>query len=261
MTSRAFARSPSCSSSSPMRASRSCGGFVGVDVFFVLSGFLITGLLLARAPSKGRVSLVRFYVRRARRILPAAALTLVATMVAAHHLLNFVRARERGPRQRLGRVLRRELALRRVGRRLLRRRASRPRRSSTSGRSRSRSSSISSGRRCSCSRSSGSFGAAGRARLLLVIGVVGAASLAWSIHSTPGRRRPPRTSRPRAGLGARARRGARGRSASACARADATAGRMGWAGLAGIGCAAALFSSATPFPGYAALLPRSARPA
>jgi peptidoglycan/LPS O-acetylase OafA/YrhL len=70
------------------------GGYVGVDVFFVLSGFLITGVLLAEALERGRVSLVDFYARRARRILPAAALTLVATTVAAQHLLNFVRARQ-----------------------------------------------------------------------------------------------------------------------------------------------------------------------
>lgn len=70
------------------------GGFVGVDVFFVLSGFLITGLLLAEARKKGSVSLLDFYARRARRILPAAALTLLVTNVAAYFLLNFVRARE-----------------------------------------------------------------------------------------------------------------------------------------------------------------------
>src|SRR6476659_6088077 len=69
------------------------GGFVGVDVFFVLSGFLITGLLLAEARKHGSVSLVDFYIRRARRILPAAALALVATDAAALFLLNFVRAR------------------------------------------------------------------------------------------------------------------------------------------------------------------------
>jgi peptidoglycan/LPS O-acetylase OafA/YrhL len=65
------------------------GGYVGVDVFFVLSGYLITGVLL-----RGRLSLADFYVRRARRILPAAALTLVVTDLVAQHLLNFVRARE-----------------------------------------------------------------------------------------------------------------------------------------------------------------------
>ena len=70
------------------------GGFVGVDVFFVLSGFLITGLLLAEVRKHGSVSLADFYLRRARRILPAAALTLLVTNVAAFYLLNFVRARE-----------------------------------------------------------------------------------------------------------------------------------------------------------------------
>ena len=69
------------------------GGFIGVDVFFVLSGFLITGLLLSGALARGSVSLADFYARRGRRILPAAALTLVATDIAAYQLLNFVRAK------------------------------------------------------------------------------------------------------------------------------------------------------------------------
>ncbi|WP_256789182.1 acyltransferase [Frankia sp. AvcI1] len=47
------------------------GGFLGVDVFLVLSGFLITGLLLAERDRTGSVSLARFYVRRAFRLLPA----------------------------------------------------------------------------------------------------------------------------------------------------------------------------------------------
>jgi len=47
------------------------GGFLGVDLFFVLSGYLITGLLLTEHTDKHRISLRRFYIRRARRLLPA----------------------------------------------------------------------------------------------------------------------------------------------------------------------------------------------
>ncbi|MGK3953417.1 acyltransferase family protein [Microbacterium sp. I2] len=57
------------------------GGFVGVDVFFVISGFLITSLLLREVERTGSVSMARFYARRARRLLPAAALVLVVTAV------------------------------------------------------------------------------------------------------------------------------------------------------------------------------------
>jgi peptidoglycan/LPS O-acetylase OafA/YrhL len=70
------------------------GGFIGVDVFFVLSGFLITGLLLADAGKDGHAGLREFYARRAKRILPAAALTLIVTDLAADHLLNIVRAKQ-----------------------------------------------------------------------------------------------------------------------------------------------------------------------
>ena len=63
------------------------GGFVGVDIFFVISGFLITGLLLEEYQRTGHISLAGFYARRARRILPAAAVVLVATSVAAWWLL------------------------------------------------------------------------------------------------------------------------------------------------------------------------------
>ncbi|WP_412734853.1 acyltransferase family protein [Krasilnikovia sp. MM14-A1259] len=63
------------------------GGYVGVDVFFVVSGFLITGLLLARVTAHGTFSLADFYARRARRILPAAGVTLAATATAAWLLL------------------------------------------------------------------------------------------------------------------------------------------------------------------------------
>ena len=46
------------------------GGFTGVDVFFVISGFLICGIIL-RESAEGRFSMIRFYERRVRRILPA----------------------------------------------------------------------------------------------------------------------------------------------------------------------------------------------
>ena len=55
------------------------GGFVGVDVFFVISGFLITGLLIRELERNGRISLSNFYARRAKRLLPAAALVLAVT--------------------------------------------------------------------------------------------------------------------------------------------------------------------------------------
>ncbi|AIT61118.1 acyltransferase family protein [Corynebacterium doosanense] len=58
------------------------GGFLGVDVFFVLSGFLITSLLLREFVFTGGIDLVGFWRRRVRRILPLAVLVLVATTVA-----------------------------------------------------------------------------------------------------------------------------------------------------------------------------------
>src|SRR3984885_5243991 len=58
------------------------GGFIGVDVFFVLSGYLITGLLMAEIRRTSRLDLPRFYARRARRLLPALLLVLLATLAA-----------------------------------------------------------------------------------------------------------------------------------------------------------------------------------
>jgi peptidoglycan/LPS O-acetylase OafA/YrhL len=61
------------------------GGFLGVDVFFVLSGFLITSLLLDELARRGRIALADFWIRRARRLLPAL-IGLVLAVVAARSL-------------------------------------------------------------------------------------------------------------------------------------------------------------------------------
>lgn len=57
------------------------GGYIGVDVFFVLSGFLITSLLLEEQGARGGISLVSFYARRARRILPALVALLLGYLI------------------------------------------------------------------------------------------------------------------------------------------------------------------------------------
>jgi peptidoglycan/LPS O-acetylase OafA/YrhL len=64
------------------------GGFLGVDTFFVLSGFLITSLLLAEHLRTGRIRLTTFWVRRARRLMPALLAMLLATVVAGRFLLD-----------------------------------------------------------------------------------------------------------------------------------------------------------------------------
>ncbi|WP_116209678.1 acyltransferase family protein [Streptomyces olivoreticuli] len=57
------------------------GGFLGVDLFFVLSGFLITGLLLGETANRGRIALAAFWGRRARRLLPALGVVGVVTLL------------------------------------------------------------------------------------------------------------------------------------------------------------------------------------
>ena len=88
------------------------GGYVGVDVFFVISGYLITPLLFEEVAAGGRLSFAGFYGRRARRLLPSAVLVIVVTVVASVLVLG--PARGEGDRQgRHGvRALRRQLPLR-----------------------------------------------------------------------------------------------------------------------------------------------------
>jgi peptidoglycan/LPS O-acetylase OafA/YrhL len=243
------------------------GGYVGVDVFFVLSGFLITGLLVSEAIKHRSVSLVNFYARRARRILPAAALTLVATDLVAYHLLNFVRAKQvmedsiaaalftanihfanqgndyfaRGQppspilhfwtlavEEQFYVVWPALLSLVLFGVALGRRRF----------------------RRYNSPVSERAL-----LRLLVVIVAAAIASLAWSIHDTEAHPISAYfSSFTRAwelALGA-ALAIASARVARIPARSRAV---MGWLGLAAITAAGVLFSSSTPFPGYAALLP------
>jgi len=64
------------------------GGFVGVDVFFVISGFLITRNLLAERDRTGRIGLAAFWARRARRLVPALGLMMAVTGVAALFVLS-----------------------------------------------------------------------------------------------------------------------------------------------------------------------------
>jgi peptidoglycan/LPS O-acetylase OafA/YrhL len=246
------------------------GGYVGVDVFFVLSGFLITELLFAEASKPIGQGLVDFYSRRARRILPAAALTLVATDIVANQLLNFVRAKEvlqdsipaslfvanihfasqganyfalgqpASPIQHFWSLAVEEqfyivwplllLALAGGG---------------VAWRRRSRSSAD--GTRRVTDK--------GRRRVLAAVTVIGVASLAWSIydsHSHPASAYFSTLARAwELALGA------------ALALAGARVGRvpaawraaLGWIGLLAIVAAAVAFSASTSFPGYAALLP------
>ena len=72
------------------------GGFIGVDVFFVVSGFLITSLLINEHSSVGEISLKNFYARRARRLLPASALVIALTALASRIWLEPLRLKDIG---------------------------------------------------------------------------------------------------------------------------------------------------------------------
>lgn len=72
------------------------GGYIGVDVFFVISGFLITSLLVREREDTGRISLSNFYSRRARRILPMSAVVVLVTLIASLRWLEPLRRQSLG---------------------------------------------------------------------------------------------------------------------------------------------------------------------
>ncbi|WP_392542630.1 acyltransferase family protein [Oryzobacter telluris] len=72
------------------------GGYIGVDIFFVISGYLITGLLVNELWSTGRISWLRFVGRRIRRLLPAAILVLTVTSAVAFVVVPGLRRRDIG---------------------------------------------------------------------------------------------------------------------------------------------------------------------
>jgi peptidoglycan/LPS O-acetylase OafA/YrhL len=227
------------------------GGFVGVDVFFVLSGFLITGLLLAEVRKRGRVSLVDFYGRRARRILPAAALTLVVTDAAALFLLNFVRARGAVVDSLHAAAFGANFHFAATGVDYFARQEP--------------PSPILHFWSLSVEEqfylvwplllSLALFRARGRGRLLCVVTVLAGVSLCWSIVQTSTAPTvayfSPFTRAWELGLGA-----ALAVGASTLERVPWRARLvLGWTGLAAVACSALLFSERTPFPGALALVP------
>lgn len=70
------------------------GGYIGVDVFFVISGFLITSILVTERRTTGRTSVRAFYGRRARRLIPASGLVTLSTLVAGWFVLDPIARRE-----------------------------------------------------------------------------------------------------------------------------------------------------------------------
>ena len=242
------------------------GGFAGVDVFFVISGFLITGHLLREYQKTGRIALLDFWGRRAKRLVPAAALVLTVTWLASRLLLPATQAR-RTPHPRSGRArCTTRTGSSRGTRSTTSRRTARRARCSISGRCPSRSSSTSAGRCCSCWRRSWrSRRGAGPGRpaaitcALLLAGVVVAGSLWYSVYDTranPAGAYFVTTTRIwELGLG--------GLLALAPARLSQRIGRLGalgWAGLGLVVASAFVLSGTDAFPGYLALLPAAAPP-
>ena len=221
------------------------GGFVGVDVFFAISGFLITAHLLREIERHGRVRLGAFWVRRARRILPAALLVLGCTLAATLALVPSTYWAQYVAEVRASALYGQNWHL------------------ATAAVDYFAAEDGPSPVRHFWSLSAeeqfylvwpvllllAALAARGRrAGLALAMGACTALSLAYSIHLTAAEPASAYFVTPTRGwefgLGALLAL-AGGRAPAACS----------WLGLAAIGAAAALYSPATPFPGAAALLP------
>ena len=72
------------------------GGFIGVDIFYVISGYLITGLILREIQTSGRLNLKNFYQRRIKRLLPASVLVLIITAFISYLILPPIQRAELG---------------------------------------------------------------------------------------------------------------------------------------------------------------------
>ena len=81
------------------------GGFIGVDVFFVVSGYVITGMLWREAETRGTISLRNFYKRRFKRLMPALSLTLTLTLLIGIFVFSPVGAQETSAQTAIGALL------------------------------------------------------------------------------------------------------------------------------------------------------------
>jgi peptidoglycan/LPS O-acetylase OafA/YrhL len=233
------------------RAPFTPGGFIGVDIFFVISGFLISGHLVDSLQRTGRITFLRFYAARARRILPAAIVTVLATAAASFFVLSPLRVTE---------ILHDGIASALYVPNLL---------------FAVRQTDYLAGTAPSPFQHFWSLGVeeqfyivwpvllllafvlgrGSRSRLMLVIGVVTAASLAASIYTTAAAPSlaffSPHTRAWEFGVGALV-----AGAAPLLARVPAAAARLlGWVGLAAILGATLAFSAEVDYPGAAALLP------
>src|SRR4051812_16225328 len=233
------------------------GGYVGVDVFFVISGFLITSHLLREAEVSGKVRLAAFWARRARRLLPASLLVLAVSAAATAAVVPISRWDQFFGEIRASALYVQNLHL--AGAAVDSLAANAPPSPVRHFWSLSTEEQFYAvwpllvatavalaGRGASPRRR--------RRAVALVLGAVVVAGLAWGIHVTatdPAAASfvtPARAWEFAAG-------GLLAVLAPVSARGDAWRAALGWTGAAAIGAAAFLYNSGTPFPGVAALLP------